>query len=182
MTQMTHNEPTRAVPYLDSADKYLATTGPARRRGAVGIVVNNDGEILLNLRDRWPDIAHPNKWSALGGVCEESESEQSALVRELAEEAALKVTRARPFRRLVDREGSGDLLTAFIVPTRARLSDLVLREGQDIRFFMLPAARRLDLVPFMTRLLAAYLEVVEATDGRLEPPPSPGGPTLRSMP
>jgi len=144
--------------FLTSDDERLAAVDPDRSRGSLGIVINRSDAVLLNLRDDKPSIVHPNQWSVLGGLCDPGEDEAAAIVRELAEEVSLRVTELFPFRRLVDIEGRGHLLTAFIVRTRAELSDLVLCEGQALGYFSWAEAARLKLVPFARRLLAAYFE------------------------
>lgn len=151
------------VPFLDSrvdAEPFERAEPPPH--AAMGIVVDANGQVLLNLRDDDPRIVHPNRWSLLGGMCEAGETAHAAVVRELEEEAGLRVQRAVPFRRLVDREGRGHRLTAFVVPTRIPLSAMRCQEGQDMRFFGEVELLRLDLVPFARRLLVEFFAVVRS--------------------
>lgn len=122
---------------------------------AIGIVVNKQGKILLNLRDDLPAIAHPNKWSLLGGRIEPREGALEALTRELREEADLKVSDATKVALVRDHEGSGDLLHVFLARTTQSRQELTVNEGQRLAFFrcdQLPT----PLTPFAQRLLAAY--------------------------
>jgi 8-oxo-dGTP diphosphatase len=65
---------------------------------AVGIITNSAGEILLAKR---PDHLHQGgKWEFPGGKVETGETVTQALIRELAEEVALKVTDSHPFMAL----------------------------------------------------------------------------------
>ncbi|GAA0280100.1 hypothetical protein GCM10010302_17340 [Streptomyces polychromogenes] len=62
---------------------------PAAARGAVAIITNRRGEVLLHLRDDLSEIAWAAHWSVLGGGCDPGESPADAIVRELDEEAGL---------------------------------------------------------------------------------------------
>lgn len=154
---MTANNRTE-ISYLSPEDARWAAGRDERQRGALGVVINRSGDVLLNLRDSIPTIAHPDRWSVLGGLCEPGEDESTALVRELAEEVGLVVADFDPLCRLIDHEGSGHLLTAFLVRTDAALEELVLNEGQALDYFPWASAQGLDLVPFARRLLTAYFE------------------------
>lgn len=145
-------------PFLEPADAEYCALGRTTGEGAVAIVVNPRDEVLLNLRDDIPGIAHPNRWSLLGGGCDPGESAAETVRRELLEEADVPAPRVLPGWRFVDREGSCNLLTAFVVPTTRTLGQLTLREGQDLGFFAAAEAFALDLVPFARRLLTAYFD------------------------
>ncbi|MGW1067468.1 NUDIX domain-containing protein [Streptomyces aureus] len=147
-----------SIRYLTPRDRAAAENEDYTARGAVVIVVNDRGQVLLNLRDDKPDILHPNRWSVLGGLCEDGEDEQAAACRELVEEAALIAETVLPGWRFVDWEGRKHLLTSFIVPTNATLAELELGEGQDLRFFNEDEVLGLQLVPFVKPLLQAFFE------------------------
>lgn len=62
---------------------------------AVGIIINNAGDILLAKR---PEHLHQGgKWEFPGGKVEVGESVTDALIRELKEEVALDVNSSTPF-------------------------------------------------------------------------------------
>jgi 8-oxo-dGTP diphosphatase len=152
------HESSHSIPYLAPRDQEAAESEDYDARGAVAIVVNDEGQVLLNLRDDKPDILHPNRWSVLGGLCEDGEDEETAACRELVEEAALVAEIVLPGWRFVDWEGRKHLLTAFIVPTKATRAELELGEGQDLRFFSEDEIRGLRVVPFVKPLLQAFFE------------------------
>ncbi|KJY15864.1 NUDIX domain-containing protein, partial [Streptomyces katrae] len=54
--------------------KTATTEEPAAARGAVAIITNRRGELLLHLRDDIPAIAWPGHWSLLGGGCDPGEA------------------------------------------------------------------------------------------------------------
>ncbi len=54
------------------------------RKVAVGIVINSDREILISQRRSTSSLA--GYWEFPGGKCEQDESPEKALVRELSEE------------------------------------------------------------------------------------------------
>jgi 8-oxo-dGTP pyrophosphatase MutT (NUDIX family) len=54
-----------------------------------GIIVNKDGELLLQLRDNKKEIRSPGMWSFPGGHKELNESIEKALFREILEETNL---------------------------------------------------------------------------------------------
>jgi [ribosomal protein S5]-alanine N-acetyltransferase len=111
-------------------------------RAAVAIVTNPDGEVLLQLRDDIPGIAHPGRWGFPGGALEPGEDPDNAVRRELLEQTGIKAGQARRLFDLADEVeagGSGHLIHAFHVQHDGPASELVLGEGQRLRFFPLRA-------------------------------------------
>ena len=58
---------------------------------AVAAIIIVDGNYLLQLRDKSPEIYFPNYWGLFGGAIEVGESERVALRREIMEELGLEV-------------------------------------------------------------------------------------------
>jgi 8-oxo-dGTP diphosphatase len=50
------------------------------------ILENDNGELLLYLRDEKPGIPFPHHWDLIGGHVEEGETTEQALFREVKEE------------------------------------------------------------------------------------------------
>lgn len=65
------------------------------QRGAIGVIVRDDGHFLVIQRSEW--VRAPGKLCFPGGGIEGDETEQEAVVRELKEELDLDVN---PIRRL----------------------------------------------------------------------------------
>ncbi len=107
---------------------------PATARGAVAIITNRRGEVLLHLRDDLPCIAWPDHWSVLGGGCDPGETPAEALVRELDEEAGLAVDDLTELFEIRDEHGSGQLITFFAASWSGDETRLSLTEGVRLQF------------------------------------------------
>ena len=81
--------------------RYYASSKPT----ASGLVLDDEGRILLARRAREPD---EGKWDLPGGFLEEGEDPRDALRRELEEETGLAVERVEFFDVVVDRYGDGE--------------------------------------------------------------------------
>jgi len=113
----------------------------------VGIIfINNQGEILLQLRDE-KDQRYPNCWGFFGGRIEEGEIPERALKRELYEELKIKVKFYCFFKKydLVDTQGNIQEYF-YIVPLDTAVEDLKknLGEGKDLKYFSLEKIRDLN--------------------------------------
>jgi 8-oxo-dGTP pyrophosphatase MutT (NUDIX family) len=126
---------------------------------AVAIVTNPAGEVLLQLRDDLENITHPGRWSLPGGAIEPGEDPVTAVLRELAEETGIRLTWARALFQVTDEVkvgGSGHRISVFHVTHPAPASDLVLGEGQELRYFpfrLLPHS----LPPFVREAIDRFL-------------------------
>ncbi|MFF3380379.1 NUDIX domain-containing protein [Streptomyces sp. NPDC002680] len=123
---------------------------PATARGAVAIITNGRGELLLHLRDDLPGvIAWPNHWSVLGGGCDPGEDPREAIVRELDEEAGLAVTGLTALFEIRDEHGSGQLITFFCGTWDGDETVLPLAEGVKLQFFAPEHLDILTIPPFI---------------------------------
>ncbi|CAM5552258.1 NUDIX domain-containing protein [Streptomyces chartreusis] len=130
---------------------------PAPARGAVAIITNRRGELLLHLRDDLPGIAWPNHWSVLGGGCDLDEMPHAAIVRELDEEAALAVADLTELFEVRDELGSGQLITFFAASWDGDESTLPLAEGVKLQFFSPEHLDILTIPPFIRTGIHRYL-------------------------
>ncbi|MFI6340968.1 NUDIX domain-containing protein [Streptomyces sp. NPDC050535] len=123
---------------------------PATARGAVAIIANRRGELLLHLRDDLPGvIAWPNHWSVLGGGCDPGEDPREAIVRELDEEAGLTVDGLTELFDIRDQHGSGQLITFFAASWDGDETALPLAEGVKLQFFAPEHLGILTIPPFI---------------------------------
>ena len=65
---------------------------PKSRPQCVLLLQNNEGKVLLQLRDDKPAIPYPNCWGTFGGQIEEKETSEEAIAREILEETGYKLT------------------------------------------------------------------------------------------
>lgn len=130
---------------------------PATTRGAVAIVTNRRGELLLHLRDDLPNIAWPAHWSLLGGGADEGESPTETVVRELDEEAGLAPRNLTELFELRDEHGSGQLISFFAADWDGDETTLPLAEGVKLQFFPPEHLDILTIPPFIRDGIQRYL-------------------------
>lgn len=141
------------IPYLREIDQKLIEKDEFTGLGCIALISNPEDKLLVHLRDDKDWIAHPSLWAFIGGVVEVGEDPRSAILREVKEEVNLSATNANPIYKLVDVEGSGNLITVFEIFTSSLLSELTLNEGQDFGFFSPLEILQKPLVPFAKDLI-----------------------------
>ncbi|MGW0316044.1 NUDIX domain-containing protein [Streptomyces flavidovirens] len=131
---------------------------PSTARGAVAVIANQRGELLLHLRDDLPGvIAWPDHWSLLGGGADGDESPAEAIVRELDEEAGLTVCDLAELFEIRDVHGSGQIITFFAGIWNGDETQLPLAEGVKLQFFAPEHLHILTIPPFIRDGIHRYL-------------------------
>ncbi|MET7608178.1 NUDIX domain-containing protein [Streptomyces avermitilis] len=130
---------------------------PATARGAVAIIANRRGELLLHLRDDLPGIAWPDHWSVLGGGCDPGEDPRQAIIRELDEEAGLAVDDLIELFEIRDEHGSGQLITFFAASWDGDETALPLAEGVKLQFLAPEDLAFRTIPPFIRDGINRYL-------------------------
>jgi 8-oxo-dGTP diphosphatase len=130
---------------------------PATARGAVAIIANRRGELLLHLRDDLPGIAWPDHWSVLGGGCDPGEDPRTTIVRELDEEAGLAVDDLTELFEIRDEHGSGQLITFFAASWDGDETALPLAEGVKLQFLAPEDLGFRTIPPFIRSGINRYL-------------------------
>ncbi|MCC6169670.1 MAG: NUDIX domain-containing protein [Caldilineaceae bacterium] len=130
------------------------------RRGIVvaGAIIEHPVHgFLLQLRDAAAPT-YPSCWGLFGGHVEPGESPQYALWRELREELAFTPAMAQTCR-LVQRNArrGGGMQYIFYIRTQATLGDLVLGEGEAMRFFPAGAWAGRPLTATFAQIMADHL-------------------------
>ena len=97
-------------------------------------IITQHNEYLLQLRDDHPGIFYPNQWSFFGGELEIGETPWQALQRELSEELEWRPKEGRFLYQWTNPDHSS-CVHFFVVPFESARDQLVLHEGQDLRWF-----------------------------------------------
>jgi 8-oxo-dGTP diphosphatase len=140
---------------------------------AIVLFVDRRGRILLQHRDA-NALRFPNLWGLVGGAIEEGESPEEAARREVYEETGLTLTgMLTPFKHFTWSEPAHTWYV-FAVSTDANADDLVLGEGQELRFVPPSDVFALDLVPPVRMVLTEFL--ASPVYARLGRPPLPTSP------
>ncbi|MGX8907244.1 NUDIX domain-containing protein [Streptomyces netropsis] len=125
-------------------------------RGTAALIVNGRGEYLLHLRDNIPGICDPGTWSLLGGNRDsEEERPDEAIVRELKEEAGLRLPDLRRYT-VVDLhgpDGKPGQATVFLGHWEGDVRDLALTEGVMLHWFPAAMVPRLVMAPWARALI-----------------------------
>jgi mutator protein MutT len=105
---------------------------------AVAIIVLDDGNYLLQLRDEIPGIYFPGHWGLFGGAMDKGETAEDALRRELREELSVDIHAMTYFTEFTfDFPAHGRILRHFyeVLATPDMVGRMVLAEGADMRAF-----------------------------------------------
>ncbi|MBI5662826.1 MULTISPECIES: NUDIX domain-containing protein [Ignavibacterium] len=126
--------------------------------GAGIILINNNNEVLLLLRDNKPEIPFPNQWDIPGGKIEDGETPDVTIKREMFEELSLKeLSDLRLFKIY-----TSDNLTDFIFWKRIDLNPekIILNEGQRLKYFNLDEIKKTKLAFNYNKVLEEFFEEV----------------------
>lgn len=120
------------------------------------IIENQQGQVLLLLRDNKSTIVFPNHWTLIGGKVAEGETPETAAHRELADETGLKADLS--FWKRYDRQHPLFIVDQHIYTGKVNVSgeELVLREGQALQFFKPEQTRYLKIGYGFKALLDEY--------------------------
>lgn len=122
------------------------------------VILNDKKQILLQLRDDKPGLPGSGKWNVLGGGKEAGEEARDGLVREIKEEIGLDL---EPI--LITTTDDSDGLKIYrhhiyLAYYAGRAEDLLLREGQMVKFFNLSEISALDKVAWFERVYASIIK------------------------
>lgn len=101
------------------------------------ILENDEGMLLLYMRDDKPTIPFPSHWDLIGGHVEEGETPEEALIREYREELGLELKDYKFFRKYVCLNGDVYPNEKYIYVGRINLpiEEITLYEGDHPRYF-----------------------------------------------
>lgn len=112
------------------------------------------------LRDDIPEIADPNKWQTIGGYVEDSESLDSAIKREIQEEANLTPSNIKLLGKLIGKDHVIGIYISYLTDEEATQVKLG-NEGQALNFFTLDEIIKLELTPTSKMYFEKYLPQIE---------------------
>jgi 8-oxo-dGTP pyrophosphatase MutT (NUDIX family) len=122
------------------------------------ILENQEGEVLLLLRDNRSTTVNPNQWTLVGGKVEAGELPEMTALRELEEETGLKADLS--FWKRYDRQHPLFVVDQYIYVGKvdAALDAMVLGEGQALQFFKPAEIGRLKIGYGFKALLNEYFQ------------------------
>jgi 8-oxo-dGTP diphosphatase len=118
------------------------------------ILINNEGKVLLQLRDN--NHSHAGDWSLFGGHIEVSETPENALVREIKEEIGYYLKNYKLIKES-NVENFGKVYWFYGIIDK-KLSDLKLNEGDDFGFFTYNEILKLNISPDSKKIIIEYFE------------------------
>ena len=109
----------------------------------VGVIKRNNGEILIQQRNKGKDCEY--QWEFPGGKLEDNETPEQALTRELDEELNICVTRCEPLMQLgFDYPHAKVWLDVFLVTDFD--GEVSSAEGQVVEWLDIPTIRTRNLL------------------------------------
>lgn len=122
-------------------------------QGVSAILINPQGQVLLQQRDHNPAIRYPGYWSLFGGTIEDGESPETAVAREVKEEIDFEMRNFGLFREFVQNNKRE---FAFAGELSVGLDRLTLSEGQGMNFFHPSQLKELQIRPDDKQTLEQY--------------------------
>ena len=122
-----------------------------KRKGSSIIFINDQGQILLFLRDNKFDLPYPNMWDVPGGHVEAGESPEKCIIREMKEEMDLVLDEFELFSKI---EFEDRIEYTFWARADLDIDEIQLTEGQKLKWFTRNEAKQ-------TQLAYGFNEIVE---------------------
>ncbi|MDO8600879.1 MAG: NUDIX domain-containing protein [bacterium] len=106
-----------------------------QRLSATAILLNANGNVLLQLRDNLPTLPFPNTWTLLGGAVEAGEKPLDAVRRELTEEIEYAPEKLHFLKSYLHSENIEDHIFVGYIDIAEEQLNRQLHEGQRVKFF-----------------------------------------------
>jgi 8-oxo-dGTP diphosphatase len=133
------------------------------------LLTDQQGKLVIQLRDDKPGLLFPAHWATLGGAIENGETPDQAMGRELEEEVepAPPVTFWRYFEHHYHVRGEKRMVAnhVYVGQLSCALEDIKLYEGQRLAAF---AAHEIDSLPIaygLEIIFKAFFETYEHRTG-----------------
>jgi 8-oxo-dGTP diphosphatase len=123
------------------------------------ILENDNGELLLYLRDNKPGIPFPQHWDLFGGHVEAGETPEQALVREVKEELNYDLKDFRLFRRYVCLSGDAYQNIKYIYYGKINIpiGKITLLEGDYARYFSKDEIPNIKFANILREIVMDYI-------------------------
>jgi 8-oxo-dGTP diphosphatase len=124
------------------------------------IFENDNGELLLYLRDNNPGIPFPDHWDLIGGHVEEGETPEEALVREVKEELDLDLADYAFYKKYECLTGDAYENIKFIYTGRINipLAEITLLEGVRPQYFKRSEIPGVKFANILKSILLEYIK------------------------
>jgi 8-oxo-dGTP diphosphatase len=111
----------------------------ARVRTVSALLTDEQGKLVIQLRDNKPGLPFPNCWSTLGGRIEHGETPEQAIQRELVEEIEfcppVRYWKTVDLQYQVRGNRMISEVSVFVGPLGRPVAEVRLREGQRLGSF-----------------------------------------------
>lgn len=132
--------------------------GPQMNKNGSFCIIVSGEEILLFHRDNKPGIPYPNHWQLPGGGLEENETWVEGMARELKEEVSFCPENLHLIG-FHSKDGSKTALFMSYVENKS-VFKLGPGEGQEIGFFNVENAKKLELTPVIRYRLNTHETII----------------------
>ncbi len=122
------------------------------KRVSAVFILRKDGAALLQHRDDKPGLVHPGKWTIPGGHLDQNESPESCAKREVFEECNYQCGELKFITRFENHDGDFEPYELSLYCTRfdpKQESQIICREGQELRFVKREAADSIPVLRFL---------------------------------
>jgi len=124
-----------------------------KRKGTSIIFFNDKSEILLLLRDNFPEIPYPNMWDIPGGHVEDGETPEGCIIREMKEELNVNLGE---FDLFSVTEFKDRIEYTFWKKVTFDINQLKLHEGQKLKWFTEEEANNNELAYGFNQIVDSF--------------------------
>ena len=120
------------------------------KKGVAGIIENYNGNFLLHLRDERA-LTMKNQWCLVGGMLENDESAEQALIREIKEETALDTRDPSLVQTFIFNNKNIYIYHCYVDTRKQKIQ---IGEGKSLHFYK-PAelSRLIEKLPYNNKYL-----------------------------